>query len=68
MAEIQTAADQRIGDSLACWILRLAKVAELRGYVRPMLLHTANLAAQVDNAAPLFPGLRLQLGCVRRRN
>jgi hypothetical protein len=54
VAEIRTAADRRFGESLVRVDTALGKVEELRGDAQPMLLHAAALAAQVDNAAPLF--------------
>ena len=67
MAEIRTAADLRFGESLVRVDTALGKVEELRADVRPMVLHAAGLAAQVDNAAPLFLDCEYNPDCLFNR-
>jgi hypothetical protein len=67
VAQIRTTADRRIGESLARMDTALGKVEELRDDLRPMLLHATALAAQVDNAAPVFLDCEYNPDCLFNR-
>jgi hypothetical protein len=66
-AEIRTAADRRMGDSLARVDTALGKVEEIRDDVKPVLVHAGRVAAQVDDAAPLWLDCEYNPDCAFNR-
>jgi hypothetical protein len=67
VAETRKVADQRIGDTLARVDTALGKIEELRGDLKPVFDHAANLTKQVDDAAPLFLDCEFNQDCVFNR-
>jgi len=67
VAEIRRTADRRVGDTLSRADAALGEVRELRGDLEPLLEHAGNVAAQVDDSAPLFLDCRYNPDCVFNR-
>jgi hypothetical protein len=67
VATIGRTADRRIGDTLDRADAALGKVEELRGDLKPTLDHAGSVAAQVDDAAPLFLDCEFNPDCLFNR-
>jgi hypothetical protein len=67
MAQIRATADRRVGDSLARMDTALGEIEQIRGGLQPILVHTANVTKQVDDAAPLFLDCEYNPDCVFNR-
>ena len=65
--EIRTTTDRRVGDALGRVDATLAKVEELRGDLKPAIAHTASIAQQVDDAAPLWLDCEYNQDCLFNR-
>jgi ABC-type transporter Mla subunit MlaD len=67
VAQIRSTADRSVGDTLARVDTALDKFEELRGDLKPALVHAASIAKQVDDAAPLFLDCEYNPDCVFNR-
>ncbi len=67
VGQIRSTADRRMGDTLARVDVALEKVEELRGDLKPALVHAASITRQVDDAAPLFLDCEYNPDCVFNR-
>ena len=67
VAQIRLTADRRTGDALARVDAALDKIEEVRGDVQPVLKHASSVAAQVDDAAPLFLDCEYNPDCAFNR-
>ena len=67
VSQIRETADRRIGDTLARADTALAAVTGLRQDLQPMLQHSASIAAQFDDALPLFLDCDHNPDCVFNR-
>ena len=67
VAQIRTTADRRVGDSLARLDTALSTIEEVRGDLRPILVHTASVSKQVDDAAPLWLDCEYNPDCLFNR-
>jgi hypothetical protein len=67
VTEIRQTADRRIGDTLARADTALQTVSDLRADLKPSLDHSAAIAAQVDDALPLFLDCDHNPDCVFNR-
>ena len=64
---LRNTADRRVGDSLARVDTALGEIEQIRGDLQPILVHTASVTKQVDDAAPLFLDCEYNPDCVFNR-
>jgi ABC-type transporter Mla subunit MlaD len=67
VAQIRATADRRVGDSLERVDTALGEIEQIRGSLQPILVHTASVTKQVDDAAPLFLDCEYNPDCVFNR-
>jgi len=67
VVQIRSAADLRVGDTLARVDTALSKIEELRGDLKPIFDHTASITKQADDAAPLFLDCEFNADCLFNR-
>lgn len=67
VGHFRSAADRRVGDTLARVDTALAELQQLRSDLKPTLDHVASVTEQVDDAAPLFLDCESNPDCVFNR-
>jgi hypothetical protein len=67
IAQIRATADRRVGDSLARVDTAVGEIEQIRRGLQPILVHTASVTRQVDDAAPLFLDCEYNPDCVFNR-
>lgn len=67
VGQLRDTADRRVGDSLARVDTALGEIEQIRGDLQPILVHTASVTKQVDDAAPLFLDCEYNPDCVFNR-